>query len=103
MDMMPCPHCGAANSKKRLSCYQCAGDLLAAPKEVRASGATGTTCASCLRAMDGPPLGQWMATDHVWCTVRDQPIPATTSSGECFEQQQRQNAEFGWQRNEILD
>ncbi len=96
MEMMSCPHCGTDNSTKRDYCYQCGGDLRGAP------GTPGDleyipTCASCSRAAIFPPAGKILAQDQVWCTDRDEAVPASQLAGECFEEA------FTWKREDILD
>jgi hypothetical protein len=94
MDMMKCPHCGAANSTKREYCYQCEGALKGMPKVERDYVAT---CGSCSHAAVFPPPGQRITPEQVWCTLREEAVPCSMVSGECFEQA------FGWNRAEILD
>ncbi len=95
MDMMSCPHCGAANSRKRTYCYQCEGDLRAPPK---ASGiAGGPTCARCGLAASSAPVGQALSREQVWCTHRAAPMASKTAAGTCFQEA------FGWGREQILD
>lgn len=94
MDMMSCPHCGASNSRKRATCFQCENDLHTAPKPAQG---TGVTCAVCGQvARTGPP-GQAIPHDHVWCTYRAAAVLPTTVAGTCFREG------FGWNREQIMD
>jgi hypothetical protein len=95
MDMKNCPHCGALNSTKREYCYECDGMLSGEVKpEDRDYVAT---CATCAHAAVFPPPGHRLAPTEVWCTERDEAVPSSMVSGDCFEEA------FGWKREDILD
>lgn len=95
MEMIPCPHCGAANSAKRDHCYQCEGALRGAPKEEGRDYVP--TCANCAQAAIFPPPGQRLAPDEVWCSERNEAVPSSQVAGDCFAEA------FGWKREDILD
>jgi len=101
MRMMPCPHCAASNSVKRQLCYQCERPLYigtpgAAPPQPEAPPLL-TTCGHCCYANAAPPLGRRMARDQVWCSRRDDPVPAAQAASDCYE------PAFGWSREQIID
>ena len=94
MDMISCPHCGAANSRKRTYCYHCEGDLHApAPKPESPA----VTCARCGRVAASAPRGQALSRDQVWCTHREAPVLSAAVAESCFQEA------FGWGRAQILD
>jgi len=96
MQMMDCPHCGAANSVKRDYCYQCNGDLRGQPS--KAAGLDYVpTCNNCLHAGIFPPAGKRIGPEQVWCAQKDVPVGSAQMAGECYEEA------FGWKREDILD
>jgi hypothetical protein len=94
MDMMSCPHCGVANSRKRAHCYQCEQDLHAPP---RTPPRGGVTCARCGLTAAAAPPGRALSRDQVWCTYRVAAVLSTAAAGTCFQEA------FGWSREQILD
>jgi hypothetical protein len=96
MQMMNCPHCGAANSVKREYCYQCDGDLRGQPTKT-ADLEYVPTCGNCSYAGFFPPVGHRIGPDQVWCTKKDEAVAATQVAGECYVEA------FGWKREDILD
>ncbi len=97
MEMMDCPHCGAKNSTKRQTCYQCEGDLRGAPAQQRKKTEYVPTCARCSLAAIYAPAGVKLAPTEVYCTKKKKVVSAEMVAGECFTEA------FGWKREEILD
>lgn len=102
MEMIRCPHCGAQNSAKRQFCYQCEASLRPAPGEEappqpKQKRDYVPTCASCSLAAIYAPAGVKLKPSEVYCTKREQVVPADMVAGDCFSEA------FGWRREEILD
>jgi hypothetical protein len=96
MQMMDCPHCGAANSVKRDVCYQCNGDLRGEPSK-SADLDYMPACKDCSHAGIFPPAGQRISAEQVWCMRKDIAVGSTQMAGDCYEEA------FSWKREDILD
>jgi len=94
VQMMKCPACGAPNSVKRATCFQCEAELhvtvAAVVSEVR-------VCKNCAHATVFPPAGAAVAEIEVWCLKVQAARDANNPAPECFERS------FTWRREESLD
>lgn len=109
MEMMECPKCGAQNSVKRDFCYECQqplrGEAAEQPLQSKAASPPQEgeqrdyvpTCANCAHAAIFPPLGKHLTPNEVWCTEREEVVPAAQIGGDCFSEA------FSWKREDILD
>jgi len=94
--MTRCPACGAANSIKRTTCFQCEADLCASAPAARGTSDP-RVCKNCVHSTVFPPIGTTIGGFEVWCLLLKTAKEADNPAPECFE------IAFAWGREESLD
>ena len=81
MRMQPCPHCGAQNSVKRTTCYQCQQSLKAEPSQAEHAAPS-----SRWEAIEtaGTPRAQYHTTDRTPPSTSDQANPAAAPAARRY-------------------
>jgi hypothetical protein len=98
--MMNCPGCGAANSVRKETCYQCGAPLHvpeAGEKPETNSPDEPKICAECCHACIFPPPGSRLKGDEIWCAHLESAIDGNTPARNCYAKP------FEWRREHILD